>query len=50
MLRGSGRPAVKVDLDDPADPTPYWLLSCHDPERIRAAVMAAKAAGDGSGS
>ncbi len=32
-------PAVKIILDDPNDPTPYWLVSTREPERIVAAWM-----------
>jgi hypothetical protein len=31
--------AVKVMIDDPADPTPYWLISSRHPHRL-AAVLA----------
>jgi hypothetical protein len=34
--------AVQVLLDDPADPTPYWVVSSRDPVRLAAAVMAAR--------
>lgn len=27
-------PMVLVVLDDPNDPTPYWLVSCRHPERV----------------
>jgi len=27
-------PAVRVHIDDPRDPTPYWLVSSRQPERI----------------
>jgi hypothetical protein len=30
--------AVQVLLDDPADPTPYWLVSTRHPERLAAAL------------
>ncbi len=30
--------AVQVVLDDPADPTPYWLISTRHPERLAAAL------------
>ena len=30
--------AVRVDLDDPADPTPYWLVSSRRPAELAAAV------------
>lgn len=32
------RPAVQVVLDDPADPTPYWLVSTRHPDRLAAAL------------
>lgn len=31
-------PMVLVVLDDPDDPTPYWLVSCRRPDRILAAL------------
>lgn len=30
--------AVQVVLNDPADPTPYWLVSTRAPERLAAAL------------
>lgn len=48
LLRGSARTAVRVVLDDPADPTPYWLVSTRWPDRLREAVLAAQAAANGS--
>lgn len=30
--------AVRVALNDPADPTPYWLVSTRRPERLAAAL------------
>jgi hypothetical protein len=32
--------AVRVPLDDPADPTPYWLVSTRRPEALAAALNA----------
>ncbi|HEV2088381.1 MAG TPA: DUF3093 domain-containing protein [Cryptosporangiaceae bacterium] len=32
------RGAVRIYLDDPADPTPYWVVSSHHPERLVAAL------------
>ena len=29
---------VLLVLDDPDDPTPYWLVSCRHPERVLAAL------------
>ncbi|GAB3145329.1 DUF3093 domain-containing protein [Micromonospora sonneratiae] len=34
--------AVQVVLDDPSDPTPYWVVSSHDPVRLAAAILAAR--------
>lgn len=31
-------PMALVVLDDPDDPTPYWLVSCRSPERVLAAL------------
>lgn len=35
--------SVQVLLDDPQDPTPYWLISTRRPERLTEAVLAARA-------
>lgn len=32
------RRMVRVDVMDPADPTPYWLFSVRDPERLLACL------------
>jgi hypothetical protein len=37
--------AVYLRLDDPDDPTPYWLVSTRHPERLAEAVLAGQAAG-----
>jgi hypothetical protein len=37
--------AVQVVLDDPADPTPYWLVSTRHPERLAGALRGAGQAG-----
>jgi hypothetical protein len=34
--------AVKVVLDDPDDPTPYWLISSRHPRQLAAAVSGAR--------
>lgn len=31
-------PMALVVLDDPDDPTPYWLVSCRHPERVLSAL------------
>ena len=38
VLRGWVATAVRVDLDDPADPTPYWYVSTRHPDRLAAAL------------
>jgi hypothetical protein len=37
-------PAVQVLLDDPADPTPYWLISTRQPIELATALWAAREA------
>lgn len=31
-------PMILAVLDDPDDPTPYWLVSCRHPERVLSAL------------
>lgn len=38
LLRPYLKRGVRVDITDPADPTPYWLVSCRRPEEIVTAV------------
>jgi hypothetical protein len=33
-------PMVLLVLDDPDDPTPYWLVSCRHPDKVLAALQA----------
>jgi hypothetical protein len=35
-------PGVQLQLDDPDDPTPYWVISTRHPDRVRAALNAAR--------
>ena len=44
LLRPYLKRGVRVDIDDPADPTPYWLVSSRRPDRLAAALR-----GTGSG-
>lgn len=37
-LRGWMPDVVKVPLNDPQDPTPYWLVSTRNPEALRLAL------------
>jgi DUF3093 family protein len=41
VLRGYCSGAVRVEVDDPADPTPYWLVSSRHPEAVVSAIRAA---------
>ncbi len=34
LLRGWIGTAVRVEVNDPADPTPYWLVSTRRPDRL----------------
>jgi hypothetical protein len=38
LLRGWIPGVVKVQLDDPSDPTPYWLVSTRHPSELAAAL------------
>ncbi|SDH14140.1 Protein of unknown function [Lentzea fradiae] len=36
--RGWVKPLVRVRVNDPEDPTPYWVISTRHPERLAAAI------------
>ena len=38
LIRGWVSPVAKVTLDDPNDPTPYWLVSTRRPAELVAAL------------
>jgi len=38
LLRPYLKRAVRVDITDPADPAPYWLLSSRRPDELAAAI------------
>lgn len=38
LLRGYVSTAVRVEVDDPDDPTPYWYVSTRRPEQLAAAI------------
>ncbi|MEW2494279.1 DUF3093 domain-containing protein [Streptomyces nodosus] len=42
LLRAYIPRALKVEVTDPADPTPYLYLSSREPERLAAAIKAAQ--------
>jgi len=41
VIRPYLKRAVRVDVVDPADPTPYWLVSTRHPRRLAAALTEA---------
>lgn len=45
LLRPYLKRGVRVDIADPADPAPYWLVSSRRPEELARAVEAARAGG-----
>jgi hypothetical protein len=38
--------AVRIDVDDPDDPTPYWLVSTRHPRRLAESVNRARVLAD----
>jgi hypothetical protein len=42
VLRGWVKTAVRVEVADPADPTPYWYISTRRPEELAAALAAVR--------
>jgi hypothetical protein len=40
LLRPYLKRGVRVDITDPADPTPYWLVSCRRPQALVSALEA----------
>jgi hypothetical protein len=42
LVRGYINPMVRVAVNDPADPVPYWLVSTRRPDELSAALSAAR--------
>ena len=42
LLRGWIPGLVRVELNDPSDPTPYWLVSSRRPDELAAAITASR--------
>ena len=40
VIRGWVDPVVRVEVADPADPTPYWLISTRRPDELTAVIEA----------
>ena len=47
LLRPYLKRSVRVPVQDPADPAPYWLVSTRHPERLAAVLTAAAAVPQG---
>ncbi len=45
LLRPYLKRGVRVEITDPADPAPYWLVSCRRPEAVVTAVRVGRTAG-----
>lgn len=43
LLRPYLKRGVRIDITDPADPVPYWLVSCRRPEALVSALEATRA-------
>lgn len=48
LIRGWVHPMLRVAVDDPQDPTPYWLVATRRPEDLAAAIEAARRQAPGS--
>jgi hypothetical protein len=44
LIRGWISPVVKVEITDPLDPTPYWVISTRHPDALVKAITEAKLA------
>lgn len=42
VLRPYLKRGVRIEITDPADPTPYWLVSCRHPDQVVKAVEASR--------
>lgn len=38
LIRGWIAPVVRIPLEDPTDPSPYWLVSSRRPQKMAAAI------------
>jgi hypothetical protein len=50
LIRGSIDPVVRVPVHDPADPTPYWLISTRRPQELAAAIQGSRRPAGAQGS
>jgi hypothetical protein len=38
LFRGWVKPVLKIELTDPSDPAPYWLVSTRHPQKLSKAI------------
>jgi len=43
MVRGYIHRAIRVAVNDPADPAPYWVVTTRKPQTLQAAIAAGRA-------
>jgi hypothetical protein len=43
FIRGYIKTALKIEIDDPSDPTPYMVVSTRRPEQLAVALLADRA-------
>ena len=44
LIRGWVDPVARIEVTDPADPVPYWLVSTRKPDELAAAIASARVA------
>jgi hypothetical protein len=47
-IRGWVKPVVRVPVEDPVDPAPYWLVSTRTPEKLIAAIERSQRLAEGA--
>jgi hypothetical protein len=47
-IRGWVKPVVRVPVEDPTDPAPYWLVSTRTPEKLIAAIERSQRLAEGA--
>jgi hypothetical protein len=38
LIRGYISPIVRIQITDPNDPAPYWIVSTRNPQKLAAAI------------
>ena len=42
LLRGWISPIVRIEITDPNDPAPYWIVSTRNPQKLAAAIIGSR--------